>query len=190
MGTKNAWGGVLLSYDKGKSWTDPITIGEDAGLFLAAETDVIRLKDGSLFAALRGQEDLPMHYSISQDVGKTWSPVKSIGFLAHSPHLNRLSSGEILMVYRGVEGSHTFSWDHAYTALRVSYDEGLSWQGPYKLDSSRGAYPSTVELDDGSIMLVFYEEGENSGVGVLKFELPSFADGFSPPARSVKFLKN
>lgn len=190
MGTKNAWGGVLLSYDKGKSWTDPITIGEDAGLFLAAETDVIRLRDGALFAALRGQEALPMHYSISRDVGKTWSPVKSIGFLAHSPHLNRLSTGEILMVYRGVEDSRTFTWDKAYTALRISYDEGSSWQGPYKLDSSRGAYPSTVELDDGSILLAFYEEGENSGVGILRFEMPSLDEGISPPARTVKFIGN
>lgn len=190
MGTKNAWGGVLLSYDKGKSWTEPITIGEDAGLFLAAETDVIRLRDGSLFAALRGQEALPMHYAISQDVGKSWSPVKSIGFLAHSPHLNRLSTGEILMVYRGVEGSRTFNWDKAYTALRISYDEGSSWQGPYKLDSSRGAYPSTVELEDGSILLAFYEEGENSGMGILRFEMPSLDESISPPARTVKFLGN
>lgn len=190
MGTKNAWGGVLLSYDRGKSWTDPITIGEDAGLFLAAETDVIRLRDGSLFAALRGQEDLPMHYSISQDIGKTWSPVESIGFLAHSPHLNRLTTGEILMVYRGVENSNTFNWENAYTALRISHDEGKTWQGPYKLDSSRGAYPSTVELDDGTILLVFYEEGENSGVGVLKFELPDNQHSIAPKALPVKYLKN
>ena len=189
MGTKNAWGGVILSYDRGKSWTDPITIGEDAGLFLAAETDVIRLRDGSLFAALRGQEDLPMHYSISQDIGKTWSPVQSIGFLAHSPHLNRLTTGEILMVYRGVENSNTFKWENAYTALRISHDEGKTWQGPYKLDSSRGAYPSTVELDDGNILLVFYEEGENSGVGALKFELPKSQHSIAPKTMSVKFVK-
>lgn len=190
MGTQNAWGGVFLSYDKGKSWTAPITIGEDAGLFLAAETDVIRLKNGALFAALRGQNELPMHYAISQDVGKSWSPVESIGFLAHSPHLNRLSTGEIFMVYRGVENSHTFDWDKAYTALRVSYDEGKTWQGPYKLDDSRGAYPSTVELKDGTILLVFYEEGENSGVGALNFEVPAKEQALSPPAQWVKFLNN
>src|SRR5690606_29997606 len=78
MGTKNAWGGMILSYDRYKIWTDTITIGEDTGLFLSAKTDVIRLRDGSLLAEMKRQEELPMHYSISQDIGKTWSTVHSM----------------------------------------------------------------------------------------------------------------
>lgn len=187
-GSEHAWGGVFISYDRGKSWSDPINIGKEANLFLAAETDVVRLKDGRLFAALRGQKATPMHYGISHDVGKTWSSVKSIGFLAHSPHLTRLTTGEILMTYRGVENTETFDWDHAYTAMRISYNEGKTWQGPYKMDGSRGAYPSTVELSDGNILLVFYEEGENSGVGALTFELPEKGIQVSPPAKSIKIL--
>ena len=80
-----------------KSWSNVTPIKKEANLFLAAETDVIRLKDGALFAALRGQKEVPMHYTISKDLGKTWSEAKSIGFLGHSPHLNRLSTGEILL---------------------------------------------------------------------------------------------
>ncbi|GAA5219998.1 sialidase family protein [Membranihabitans marinus] len=190
LGSEHAWGGVFLSYDKGKSWTDPIAIGEEAELFLAAETDVVRLNDGTLLAALRGQKELPMHYSISNDVGKSWSEVQSIGFLAHSPHFNRLTTGEILMTYRGVEGSETFDWDKAYTALRISYDEGKSWQGPFKMDESRGAYPATVELSDGNILLIFYEEGENSGVGALKFEMPDKSYHLAPVAQPINILEN
>lgn len=130
LGSEVAYGGVLLSNDQGKSWGDIIPIGKEADLFLAAETDVIRLRDGSLFAALRGQNEVPMHYAISNDMGKSWSEAKSIGFFGHSPHLTRLSSGEILLVYRGTEDHESFNWDIAYTALRISYDDGKSWQGP------------------------------------------------------------
>lgn len=188
LGSDHAWGGVCISYDRGKSWSDPISIGKEADLFLAAETDVIRLKDGRLFAALRGQKSTPMHYGLSEDIGETWAPVENIGFLAHSPHLNRLSTGEILMTYRGVEDTDTFDWDKAYTAMRISYDEGKTWQGPYKMEDSRGAYPSTVELADGNILLIFYEEGENSGVGALTFEMPKKAIQIAPPAKSIKIL--
>ena len=181
VGTEIAWGGVHLSYDKGKSWSDVVHIGKEANLFLAAETDVIRLKDGALFAALRGQKDVPMHYAISRDLGKIWSEAKSIGFLGHSPHLNRLSTGEILLSYRGINGGKGFSWDRAYTALRISYDDGKTWQGPYLMSESGGAYPSTVELKDGTILMIFYEEGEGSGVGALRFEKPENNNGAPVP---------
>lgn len=187
-GSEFAWGGVLLSYDKGKSWSDVIPIGKEANLFLAAETDVIRLRDGSLFAALRGQKETPMHYAISKDLGKSWSNVKSIGFLGHSPHLTRLSTGEILLSYRGINGGKGFNWDRAYTAMRISYDDGETWQGPYLMNKSGGAYPSTVELRDKSILMVFYEEGKGSGIGVIRFEKPMNQNGAQPPS-SIKIIR-
>lgn len=186
LGKKVAWGGVFLSEDQGKSWSDVVSIGKEANLFLAAETDVIKLKDGSLFSALRGQNAVPMHYSISHDEGKTWADVKSMGFLGHSPYLTRLSSGEILLSYRGVSSGESFDWDNAYTALRISYDDGASWQGPYLMSESGGAYPSTVELKDHSILMIFYEEGEGSGIGALRFEKPE--NNLSPPPKSIETL--
>lgn len=47
----HACGGVIRSTDKGKTWSQPIPIGEEAGLPLDAETDVILLNDGTLYAA-------------------------------------------------------------------------------------------------------------------------------------------
>jgi hypothetical protein len=155
--------------------------GEEANLFLAAETDVIRLNDGALLAALRGQKEVPMHYALSNDMGKTWSEAKSMGFLGHSPNFTRLSTGEILLSYRGVNGGKGFSWDRAYTALRISYDDGKTWQGPYLMSESGGAYPSTVELKDNTILMIFYEEGEGSGIGALRFEKPENNHGAPQP---------
>ena len=38
------------------------------------------------------------------------------------------------------------------------------------MSESGGAYPSTVELKDHTILMIFYEEGEGSGIGALRFE--------------------
>lgn len=165
-----AWGGVIFSSDKGQTWGSVIPIGETANLPLAAETDVITLRDGTLFAALRGQRETQMHFATSTDAGKTWSAVQPSGFVGHSPAFTRLKSGPILLAYRGFGKGGDFKT--AYTALRVSFDEGKTWEGPYLLDKSGGAYPSTIELNDGSVLAIFYEEGENSGVGATRFRVP------------------
>jgi photosystem II stability/assembly factor-like uncharacterized protein len=43
-------GATVKSYDSGKTWKDLSLIGEKSGIYLDAETDVVRLKDGKLLA--------------------------------------------------------------------------------------------------------------------------------------------
>jgi sialidase-1 len=154
-----AYGGVIRSTDGGKTWSAPIPIGKNSGVRLDAETDFVALKDGSIYAALRGDR-VPMHFSTSTDQGLTWSPVKDIGFPGHCPHFTRLSTGEILLCHR-----------LPLTSLHISRDEGKTWQGPYQIDATPGAYPSTVELKDGTVLGVYYEEGERSAVRARRFQV-------------------
>ncbi len=154
-----AYGGIIRSTNNGKSWCAPIPIGKGSGVRLDAETDLVLLKDGTLYAALRGDR-VPMHFATSRDLGLTWSAVKDIGFPGHCPHFCRLSTGEILLTHR-----------LPATSLHVSRDEAKSWQGPYKLDETPGAYPSTVELKDGSVLAVYYEEGQGSAIRARRFRL-------------------
>jgi len=167
-GGQIAWGGVVRSTDGGKTWSHPVPIGDKAGLYLDAETDIIQLRDGTLFAALRSSR-INMHYATSHDGGLTWSDVRDIGFPGHCPHLNRLSTGEILLAVRLPE-----------TALYVSRDEARTWQGPYILDHVIGAYPATVELRDGSVLAVYYEEGEGSAIRALRFRVTMDGIEFLP----------
>lgn len=164
-----SWGGVTRSTDHGKTWSTPVPIGKDAHLNLDAETDVIPLKDGSILAALRSST-VNLHFATSPDGGLTWSPVHDAGFKGHSPHLYRLSTGEILLSHRLPS-----------TSLHVSRDDGKSWQGPYVIDNVTGAYPSCVELGDGSVLIVYYTEGKGSEIRAKRFRLtPDGIDILSP----------
>lgn len=165
---KTAYGGVVRSTDKGVSWSKPIPIDPESGVRLDAETDVIRLRDGSLFAALRGDR-VNMHFALSSDGGVTWSKVKDIGFPGHAPHLLRVSSGEILMVHRLPN-----------TALHISRDDAKTWQGPFSIDDRIGAYASTVELKDHTVLVVYYEEGEGSAIRARRFKLDGDGIKFLP----------
>ena len=55
---------------------------------------------------------------------------------------------------------------------RYSDDEGTTWSAPLTLsDDGIGGdlgYPSTVELDDGSLLSIWYERLQNSPRAVLR----------------------
>ena len=147
-----AFGATVKSHDGGKTWKDVALIGEKAGVPLDAETDVVRLLGGKLLAALRSSK-VDMHYAVSDDSGKTWGPVRSFGFKGHCPYFLRHSGGVILLAHRVPD-----------TCLHWSADEGKTWQGPVKIDTAGGAYPSMVELPDGLVYCVYYEEGKGSSI--------------------------
>lgn len=154
-----AYGGITRSTDAGRIWCEPIPIGKGSGVRLDAETDFVLLNDGTLLAALRGDQT-NLHFATSGDLGLTWSTVRDSGFRGHCPHFTRLSTGEILLTHRLPN-----------TALHVSRDEGCTWLGPYRIDDTIGAYASTVELRNGSVLVVYYEEGSRSAVRARRFRV-------------------
>jgi Neuraminidase (sialidase) len=154
-----ALGGTVKSYDGGKTWKELALIGERSEIFLDAETDVTRLEDGVLLAALRSSK-VDMHYAQSADGGKTWGPVQSFGFKGHCPYFLRHRSGVILLAHRVPD-----------TSLHWSNDEGKTWQGPVRIDSVGGAYPSMVELPGGAVYCVYYEEGPGSSVRGVRLQV-------------------
>jgi sialidase-1 len=154
-----AFGATARSYDGGKTWKELALIDEKSGVRLDAETDVVPIKGGKLLAALRSSRE-NMHYSISADQGKTWGPVRSFGFKGHCPYFLRHKSGVILLGHRVPA-----------TSLHWSSDEGRTWHGPVVIDSVIGAYPSLVELPDGVVYCVYYEEGKGSSIRAVRLQV-------------------
>jgi hypothetical protein len=152
----DASGAVTISDDAGATWFAPIDI-DNGGLRLDAETDVIELTDGRLFAAQRTAKE-SMRYSVSNDRGYTWSVSKPIGFPGHCPYLHRSPEGIILLAHRIPN-----------TSLHYSIDEGATWSDNVTVDDVGGAYPSMVTLNDGGILIVYYEEGDRSNIRARRF---------------------
>jgi sialidase-1 len=95
---KSAIGAVIISEDGGNTWGRTIDI-DNGGHRFDAETDVLRLKDGSLYAIQRSPGD-SMGYSISKDGGRTWSVSKLVGFPGHCPYLLRSPDDVIVLAHR------------------------------------------------------------------------------------------
>jgi len=161
----SAAGAVAVSDDGGQTWSEVIDI-DNGGHRLDAETDVIELRDGTLYAAQRPK----MCYSISKDRGQTWSVSKPMGFAGHCPYFHRTADGIILLAHRVPA-----------TSLHYSLDECKTWSSNVLVDTVGGAYPSMVGLKDGSVLIVYYEEGSSSSIRAKRFRATRSGIEWLPP---------
>ena len=174
-----AYGAVGRSDDGGKTWKKVADI-DNGGVRLDAETDLIELKDGSLYAVLRDKAC----YSVSKDRGDSWTVSKPIGFMAHCPYLHRVDDDIVLLAFRIPS-----------TSLRYSLDECKTWSKNVPVDSVGGAYPAMVTLKDGSVLIVYYEEGTGSSIRAKKFRATKngiewLTFGMQQPAKPISPLPN
>ena len=102
-----------ISDDGGKTWNKAVDI-DNGGTRLDAETDVIELADGTLYAAQRPA----MCYSVSKDRGETWSVSKPMGFAGHCPYFLRTRDNIILLAHRLPNTSLHYSLDECKTWSR------------------------------------------------------------------------
>ena len=150
---------IIRSHDGGRTWVDSVKIAEGFD-----ETGLCHLGDGRVLATMRPNGRL--HQSDSEDGGYTWSEPRVVTDDQEYPaDVIRLEDGRLLLTYgrrvppHGVQGM-------------VSRDEGKTWDAANKLflvgDSSTRdcGYPSSVQLDDGTIVTVYYACDPVSEVGL------------------------
>ena len=152
---KNSQGSVVFSDDGGKTWQPEVLI-DNGGVQLDAETDIVELKDGTLYAAQRPH----MSFATSKDHGTTWTVSKAMGFAGHCPYFLRTQDNVILLAFRLPN-----------TSLRFSRDECQTWSENVVIDDVIGAYPSMANLNDGSVLVVYYEEGQGSSIRARRFRV-------------------
>ena len=162
--------GVCESTDDGVTWkwlADlPVRSGDDPLQY--HELHAVGCGDGQIVLHIRNHNKANNGETLqseSTDAGKTWTVPHSIGVWGLPSHLLRLKKGRLLMTYghrRPPYGNQA----------RVSHDNGRSWSEPL-IVSGDGAghdlgYPSTVELDDGKLVTVWYEALAGSPRAVLR----------------------
>jgi hypothetical protein len=132
------------------------------------ELHAVETADGRLVAQVRNHNKNNARETLqaeSSDGGQTWSAPQSIGVWGLPSHLLRLADDRLLMTY----GHRRQPYGNQ---ARVSEDHGRTWSEPV-IVSGDGAggdlgYPSTVQLDDGSLVSVWYEVMKGSPYAVLR----------------------
>lgn len=148
------------SSDDGKSWKVEAELPQHEDFTVGlSEPHVVQLRSGKIIAMVRNEpkdrEKCFLLQSESTDGGKTWSKMRSTGIWGYPPHVIQLRNGWLLVVY-GVR-REPFG-----ERACVSRDEGKTWDIANEVNLSNAAshdlgYPSSVQLDGGSILTVFYQ---------------------------------
>lgn len=162
--------GVCTSSDDGQTWKwladIPAREGDDYRQY--HELHAVEATNGRLIVHIRNHNKTSHHETLqceSTDGGQTWSQPHSIGVWGFPSHLLKLRDGRLLMSYghrRAPLGNQA----------RLSSDHGQTWSDPIIIsgDGTSGdlGYPSTVELDDGSLVTVWYEKLKERPLAVLR----------------------
>jgi len=167
---ESGWIGVCESRDDGQSWKRlaqiPTRKGDDPKQY--HELHAVEAANGTLIVQIRNHNKKSSGETLqseSKDGGKIWSEAHSIGVWGLPSHLLRLKNGHLLMSY----GHRRKPFGNQ---ARVSTDHGKTWSDPLTV-SSDGAggdlgYPSSVQLEDGSLVTVWYEKLAKSSFAVLR----------------------
>jgi hypothetical protein len=159
--------GVEESRDDGQSWQHlaDIPIAEedqrepDWRRHMQDEPHVVETRDGKLVVLIRAEpkdhSQCFLRQSESSDGGKTWAVTHKTPMYGYPPHLIRLRNGWLLVVY-GVRRE-----PYGERAC-LSKDGGQTWDIAHEITLRTApnadlGYPSSVQLDDGSILTVYYQ---------------------------------
>ena len=165
--------GVAESTDDGVTWNVlsiiPPRPGEQSGFY--HELHGVEAADGTIVVQIRNHNEANGGETLqteSADGGKTWSEIHSIGVWGHPSHLLRLADGRLLMTYG-------YRREGMGNRARVSADNGRTWSEAMTIsDDARitdVGYPSTVQLPDGSLLTVWYENMGTTCLRMAKWTL-------------------
>jgi hypothetical protein len=156
--------GVFGSADDGVTWEKTGEIPTDANTPGLSEVHAVEAANGNIIALSRAKK---LRQSVSKDGGYSWSIPVETPMQGYPAHITRLSNNWLLATYgRRVEPKPG-------QRACVSRDNGKTWdidneiiisvadmpeEGEHEYPPSWDlGYPSTVELNDGTIYTVYYQ---------------------------------
>jgi hypothetical protein len=161
-GETTSWSALLRSRDNGRTWDRLSLIARDVN-----EVSLLPMPDGRLLAFMRYDvgRGVGVWQCESADGGRKWSAPREIT----RPHQHPadaclLASGHVLLTYGNRigelavgavlsrDGGRTWDWDRRVVLAR----DTMTLRGKHWGDCG---YPSTVQLEDGTIVTMYYRLG-------------------------------
>ena len=159
-GNGRDYAGIIRSKDNGRTWVDFSLI-----LSRHNEAALQVLADGRLMAVVRTQNGA-LSVTESRDDGYRWSPPRKLTRRGQHPaDICLLKSGTLLVTY----GNRLRPYG---VGCVLSRDQGETWDYEHRLmlawDSQNTdcGYPSTVQLDDETILTMYYSVGTKALPGL------------------------
>lgn len=154
--------GILKSTDGGKTWRK-IEGPKPEPKVGAAEPSIAETASGKLLMIVRSRDGF-LWTTTSTDQGEHWSPLikTDMPAAASSHNLLRLRDGRLLLTHNPTKPPL-----RTQLTARISADEGATWGEPVEISrvepagedeevySRQVAYPSAVQLPDGSVIVVW-----------------------------------
>ena len=135
------------------------------GLY-SCEPHAVQLSDGTLICHIRTENNFSTYQSESTDCGRTWTkPHRILADHGGAPaHLLLHSSGVLISAYGYREYPYGIK-------VMFSTDGGKTWDTNHVLYENTVTddlgYPATIELDDGSLLTVFYAHPDEDSPAVI-----------------------
>lgn len=168
---------AFFSDDHGASWQLGGTVGPDTN-----EATAIELDDGTVMMNMRsyrhGGNPGMRAVAISSDRGATWGPVMDEAQLVEP----RCQASIIRFTDRDLHDRNRilFSNPAAKTrrnlTVKISYDEGKTWNAGKTIFEHEAAYSDLVILDDFTIGCL-YERGSQPNINFVRFDLNWLTSG-------------
>ena len=135
-------------------------IYENGNRITPSEPYMIELDDGTLLCHIRSEENFSTYQTVSTDKGITWSvPRKLLSDFGGAPcHIIKHTSGLLCSLYG-------YRQEPFEIRAMFSSDNGENWDTDHTVYvngiSDDIGYPCTVELDDSTLLTVFYAKENN-----------------------------
>jgi len=172
---------VEESKDDGVTWQllSTINIPNDEPIAPYSEPHVVEMPDGKLVAMFRcnpkEKSNSFLRQSESYDGGTTWTTAYKTKIWGYPPHLLLLKNGWLLVSY----GVRKIPYSERAC---ISKDGGKTWDIENEIvlslsESGDLGYPASVQLDDGSILTIYYQidkKGEKTSLMQTHWKLKDY----------------
>ena len=165
---------VIASMDGGYTWEKRGTcvLPQGVAWSKAFEPHLMELEDGTLLSSVRIESDIEFENDFtvflarSTDGGYTWDEFEPTHIPGSPPHLLKHSSGKLICAV-GCRLEEDGYGIYAY----VSEDDGKTFTSKYVINDRSPnndlGYPASVELDDGSVLTIYYQRYYDEKTGIF-----------------------